>query len=166
MTKVHDRLECSSCHAAWTVDFFGFHFDRNEQFTQLDLLSGRRTPGRVTTQEKVFATFNPLRLGFNHEGKVAPYVVGFSTIGSFHDDQGALGLDQALPVTAAGQSGVTKSVPAGIKVSGYPAAEHESALKIQALTRRLPELFQMVRDLRAKVDELERELEKARERVL
>ncbi len=107
MTKVHDRLECYSCHAAWNVDFFGFHFDRNEQFTQLDLLSGKRTPGRVTTQEKVFATFNQLRLGFNHEGKIAPFVVGFSTIGSFHDDKGEPYLDQALPVSAAGRSGVT-----------------------------------------------------------
>lgn len=107
MTKAHGRLECYSCHAGWNVDFFGFHFDRNEQFTQLDLLSGKRTPGRVTTQEKVFATFNQLRLGFNHEAMVAPYMVGFSTIGSFHDAGGATVLHQALPVTAAGLSGVT-----------------------------------------------------------
>ncbi|MGE3173488.1 MAG: hypothetical protein AB7O97_12760 [Planctomycetota bacterium] len=107
MTDVHDRLECYSCHAGWNVDFFGFHFDRNEQFTQLDLLSGRRTPGRVTTQEKVFATFNQLRLGVNHEGRIAPYMVGFSTIGSFHDENGAPYLDQALPITANGLSGVT-----------------------------------------------------------
>ncbi len=107
MTAVHGRLECYSCHASWNVDFFGFHFDRNEQFTQLDLLSGRRTAGRVTTQEKVFATFNQLRLGFNHEGQVAPYMVGFSTIGSFHDRTGAPYLDQALPTSGAGLSGVT-----------------------------------------------------------
>lgn len=107
MTKDHGRLECYACHAAWNIDFFGFHFDRNEQFTQLDLLSGKRTAGRVTTQEKVFASFNQLRLGFNHEGQIAPYVVGFSTIGSFHDEQGAPYLDQALPVSAAGLSGVT-----------------------------------------------------------
>lgn len=107
MTGAHKRLECYTCHSGWNVDFFGFHFDRNEQFTQLDLLSGRRTPGRVTTQEKVFATFNQLRLGFNHEGMVAPYMVGFSTIGSAHDASGKTLLHQALPVTAAGISGVT-----------------------------------------------------------
>ena len=107
MTKVHDKLECYSCHASWNVDFFGFHFDRNEQFTQLDLISGRRTPGRVTTQEKVFATFNQLRLGYNHEGMIAPYMVGFSTIGSFHDKDGSAILDQALPGSTAGHSGVT-----------------------------------------------------------
>lgn len=107
MTPAHDKLECYACHSAWNVDFFGFHFDRNEQFTQLDLLSGERTPGRVTTQEKVFATFNQLRLGYNHEGRIAPYMVGFSTIGSAHDKNGEPWLWQATPETKAGLSGVT-----------------------------------------------------------
>ncbi len=107
MTTAHDRLECYACHASWNVDFFGFHFDRNEQFTQLDLISGRRTKGRVTTQEKVFSSWNQLRLGFNHEGMIAPYMVGFSTIGSFHDENGAAYVDQGLPLSAAGMSGVT-----------------------------------------------------------
>ncbi|MCC6670647.1 MAG: hypothetical protein IT458_06280 [Planctomycetes bacterium] len=108
MTEQHARLECYTCHNGWNVNFFGFHFDRNEQFTQLDLLSGERTPGRVTTQEKVFATFNQLRLGFNHEGMVAPYLVGFSTIGSAHDAKGREILRQAAPQTQAGLSGVTQ----------------------------------------------------------
>ena len=107
MTAVHGRLECYTCHNGWNVNFFGFHFDRNEQFTQLDLISGQRTPGRVTTQEKVFATFNQLRLGFNHEGMIAPYLVGFSTIGSAHDKSGKTILHQATPETAKGLSGVT-----------------------------------------------------------
>ena len=107
MTSSHADLECYACHAGWNVNFFGFHFDRNEQFTQLDLLSGERTPGRVTTQEKVFATFNQLRLGFNHEGMIAPYMVGFSTIGSAHDKNGEPILWQATPETQAGLSGVT-----------------------------------------------------------
>ncbi len=107
MDDKHTRLECYTCHNGWNVNFFGFHFDRNEQFTQLDLISGKRTPGRVTTQEKVFASFNQLRLGFNHEGKIAPYLVGFSTIGSAHDKNGEQILHQATPETAAGLSGVT-----------------------------------------------------------
>lgn len=107
MTPQHERLECYACHTGWNVDFFGFHFDRNEQFTQLDLISGERTPGRVTTQEKVFATFNQLRLGWNHEGAIAPWVVGFSTIGTAHDATGGAPLWQAVPRTRAGLSGVT-----------------------------------------------------------
>jgi hypothetical protein len=107
MTPQHARLECSTCHLGFNVDFFGFHFDRNEQFTQLDLISGERTPGRVTTQEKVFATFNQLRLGFNHEGKIAPWIVGFSTLGSAHGSDGGNILRQEAPVTAAGLSGIS-----------------------------------------------------------
>ncbi|MEO0478738.1 MAG: hypothetical protein AAF196_04600 [Planctomycetota bacterium] len=107
MTSDHARMECYTCHNGWNVDFFGFHFDRNEQFTQLDLISGERTEGRVTTQEKVFATFNQLRLGWNHEGMIAPYLVGFSTIGSARGRDGELFLHQATPETDAGLSGVT-----------------------------------------------------------
>ena len=107
MTREHARLECYSCHAGWNVDFFGFHFDRNEAFTQLDLVSGERTKGRCTTQEKVFTTYRQLQLGFNDEGKIAPFMVGFSTMGSVRDEKGGLIADQQLPVTAAGLSGMT-----------------------------------------------------------
>ena len=55
----------------------------------------------------MFATFNQLRLGFNHEGMIAPYLVGFSTIGSAHDKTGTTILHQATPETAKGLSGVT-----------------------------------------------------------
>jgi hypothetical protein len=107
MTPEHANLECYTCHAAWNPNFFGFHFDRNESFTQLDLLSGERTKGRCTTQEKVFATYKHFYVGWNDEGKVAPYLVGFSTMGSVHDDKGRKFVDQQLPVTAAGLSGMT-----------------------------------------------------------
>jgi hypothetical protein len=107
MTGAHARLECYTCHSGWNVNFFGFHFDRNEQFTQLDLLSGQRTPGRVTTQEKVFATFDQLRLGLNHEQRIAPYMVGFSTIGSARGPDDQPYLQQATPETRAGLSGIT-----------------------------------------------------------
>ncbi|MFG0320293.1 MAG: hypothetical protein ACF8XB_23670 [Planctomycetota bacterium JB042] len=107
MTAEHGRLECYTCHGGWSPNFFGFHFDRNEQFTQLDMMTGERTPGRVTTQEKVFSTFRGLYLGWNSEGMVAPYMVGFSSMGSVHDESGELVLDQVMPVTAAGRSGMT-----------------------------------------------------------
>lgn len=107
MTTDHERLECYACHAGWTPNFFGFHFDRNEGFTQLDLLDGARTPGRVSTQEKVFATFKQLYLGWGSEGAVAPYMVGFSTMATVHAADGTLLLDQEMPVTQAGLSGMT-----------------------------------------------------------
>ncbi|MCY2960796.1 MAG: hypothetical protein NTY35_11570 [Planctomycetota bacterium] len=107
MTAKHAAVECYACHASWNPNFLGFHFDRNESLTQLDLLTGKRTPGRVTTQEKVFATWKGFYAGRNERGRIAPYLTGFSTMGSFTDAQGERVLDQVLPVTAAGLSGLT-----------------------------------------------------------
>ncbi|MBL8859357.1 MAG: hypothetical protein JNL28_12675 [Planctomycetes bacterium] len=107
MNSAHGNVECYTCHAAWNPNFLGFHFDRNESLSQLDLLTGRRTEGRVTTQEKVFSTWKSFYAGLNERGAVAPYLTGFSTMGSVSDAKGERILDQVLPVTAAGLSGMT-----------------------------------------------------------
>ena len=107
MTGQHANVECYTCHAGWNANFLGFHFTRNESLTQLDLMSGRRTRGRVTTQEKVFATWKSFYAGFNESGRVAPYLTGFSMMGSVYDKNGDLILDQVLPETAEGLSGMT-----------------------------------------------------------
>ncbi|MGH7163226.1 MAG: hypothetical protein ACREID_07065, partial [Planctomycetota bacterium] len=107
MTLLHERMECYACHSAWSPNFFGFHFDRNESFTQLDVLAGRRTPGRATTQEKIFASFRHYYLGVSSEGRIAPYMVGFSTAGTVRDKEGKVLLREELPVTTAGLSGMT-----------------------------------------------------------
>jgi len=60
------------------------------------------------------------------------------------------------------QAGVTKSVPAGIKVSGYPAMEHDRARRLNAYHRRLPTLFERIRELESRL----RALEETGERVL
>jgi len=107
MSAEHASLECYTCHSGWNTNFFGFHFDRNEQFTQLDLITGRTTQGSVSTQERVFATLRQFVLGLNPEGMVAPYMVGFSSMGTVHGADGELLIDQGLPVTSAGLSGMT-----------------------------------------------------------
>jgi hypothetical protein len=107
MTSVHGKVECYTCHAGWNTNFLGFHFYRNEALTQLDLLSGRRTPGRVTTQEKVFSTWKSFYAGLNEAGRFAPYLTGFSTMGTVDDAEGKRILDQEFPVTAEGRSGLT-----------------------------------------------------------
>jgi hypothetical protein len=61
----------------------------------------------VTTQEKVFATWKSFYAGLNEAGRFAPYLTGFSTMGTVRDAQGAVLIDQGLPVTAAGLSGLT-----------------------------------------------------------
>jgi len=107
MTGDHARLECYACHAGWNVNFLGFHFSRNESLTQLDLLSGEQSAGWVTTQEKVFSTWKSFYAGWNESGRLAPYMTGFSTMGSVTDADGDLVIDQEMPVTSAGLSGMT-----------------------------------------------------------
>ncbi|MGK0483846.1 MAG: Ca2+-binding EF-hand superfamily protein, partial [Planctomycetota bacterium] len=107
MTGAHGNIACYTCHAGWNVNFLGFHFYRNEALTQMDLLTGERTPGRVTTQEKVFTTWKSFYAGLDEKGRVAPYLTGFSTMGTVDDADGNRILDQVLPVTKNGRSGLT-----------------------------------------------------------
>ena len=107
MTSAHGDVACYTCHAGWNVNFLGFHFYRNEALTQLDLLSGERTKGRVTTQEKVFTTWKSFYAGLDERGRVSPYLTGFSTMGTVDAEDGTRVLDQELPVTANGLSGMT-----------------------------------------------------------
>ncbi len=107
MNGAHEGVECYTCHAGWNVNFLGFHFYRNAALEQLDLMTGLRTPGRVTTQEKVFSTWKSFYAGRNESGKVAPYLTGFSTMGTVDDKDGVRLLDQVLPETASGLSGLT-----------------------------------------------------------
>jgi UDP-3-O-[3-hydroxymyristoyl] glucosamine N-acyltransferase len=53
------------------------------------------------------------------------------------------------------QAGVTKSIPAGMTVSGYPAREHGLAKKIYVYTARLPELYDRVKELEQRLAELD-----------
>jgi UDP-3-O-[3-hydroxymyristoyl] glucosamine N-acyltransferase len=60
------------------------------------------------------------------------------------------------------QAGVTKGVPAGERVSGYPAMEHERARRLNAYYRKLPSLVEQLRRLEERVRELEGEREQVR----
>ncbi len=54
------------------------------------------------------------------------------------------------------QGGVTKSVPANTFVSGYPARPHEAAMRVNACLQNLPKLFETVKELKKKIEELEK----------
>lgn len=58
------------------------------------------------------------------------------------------------------QGGVTKSVPPGVSVSGYPAREHSFARKICAATAKLPDLIREFRELQSRVEALEKGTER------
>lgn len=52
-----------------------------------------------------------------------------------------------------GKSGVTKDIPPGSFVSGFPAKPHREELKIQALVEKLPLLIQRIKQLEDKLGE-------------
>jgi len=58
----------------------------------------------------------------------------------------------------AAQAGVTKSVPPGIKVSGYPAKPHEVSKRVNACVQRLPHMYKRIKELEDKIDQLEERL--------
>ena len=51
-------------------------------------------------------------------------------------------------------SGVSRDVPAGMVVSGYPAQEHKRDLRLAASLQLVPKLFERVKELEKKVREL------------
>jgi len=65
--------------------------------------------------------------------------------------------DNAI-VTA--QSGVAKSVPADTMVSGYPARPFMTTQRVNASLQNLPKLFNLVKELKKKIEELEARLDK------
>lgn len=61
-------------------------------------------------------------------------------------------------VVVAAQSGVSKSVPAHIKVWGYPAKPFEFSKRVNACVQRLPQLYKTIAQLQKKIEELERRI--------
>ncbi|MFA6472271.1 MAG: UDP-3-O-(3-hydroxymyristoyl)glucosamine N-acyltransferase, partial [Candidatus Latescibacterota bacterium] len=55
-----------------------------------------------------------------------------------------------------GQAGVTKDIPPGETVSGYPAKNHIQAMRLEGALRNLPELIKRVKAQEKKIEELER----------
>jgi len=55
----------------------------------------------------------------------------------------------------AARAGITKSVPANTMVSGYPARKHDEALQINAYVQNLPKLYEQMKALKKKIEELE-----------
>jgi UDP-3-O-[3-hydroxymyristoyl] glucosamine N-acyltransferase len=58
------------------------------------------------------------------------------------------------------QSGVSKSVPPGQMVFGYPARPHMEAMRIDGALRRLPKLIKEMKELRESIKKLEQDLSK------
>ena len=93
-------------------------------------------------------------------------IAGSTTIGNFVMIGGQAGLIDHLTIgdgakIAAG-SGLSHNLLPGEVVSGRPAIDHTTWLKSQALTPKLPEFREELRNLQARVRELEKQLAPAR----
>ena len=79
-------------------------------------------------------------------------IAGSTTIGNFVTIAGQAGVSGHLTVsdgvTIAGQAAVIGDVPPKEIVSGYPARPHRDAMKVYALTQRLPDLFSDVKEIK------------------
>lgn len=62
-------------------------------------------------------------------------------------------------VTLCARAGVAGNIKAGQMVSGFPAREHRSELRQHAIARRLPDIYDNVKKLNAKLKELESKLQ-------
>jgi len=58
------------------------------------------------------------------------------------------------------QAGVTRCFPEGSTISGYPARDHARSMKGYAALNRLPMLMKEIREIRRRLDELERRIDK------
>ena len=100
------KLECYTCHSAWQNNCYGCHFERDLRESSLDLIAGEETPGRVGTDQKYFLNFKNFHMGYNAEGKIAPYITGCQPVATVIDAGGELLMFQKMPVTARGLSGL------------------------------------------------------------
>jgi len=86
-------------------------------------------------------------------------ISGSTTLGRYVTLAGQVGLAGHLTVgdraTVTAQSGINKDVPAGVVVAGHHALPMRESLKLEALTRRLPELVERLKALEDKVRSLE-----------
>jgi UDP-3-O-[3-hydroxymyristoyl] glucosamine N-acyltransferase len=85
-------------------------------------------------------------------------ISGSTSLGKYVTLAGQVGLAGHLHVgdraTVTAQSGLNKDVPAGAVLSGHHAMPIRESLKVEALTRRLPELLERLKALEEKIKSL------------
>lgn len=85
--KGHERLECDSCHSAWSPQCYGCHQVLDFGHEGLDHLTGRKTPGRWA-EGRTYFRFERNILGINSRGKVGILVPGCQVWNTVVDKHG------------------------------------------------------------------------------
>jgi UDP-3-O-[3-hydroxymyristoyl] glucosamine N-acyltransferase len=122
---------------------------------------GYTTIGNGTKIDNLVQIAHNCRIG-EHCMFVALAGVGGSTrVGDYCVFAGQAGAIDNLTIgrgarLAAGLAVATSDIPEGMTVSGWPAQEHRKELRERAWIRRLPTLAEQVKDLRARLERLEK----------
>jgi hypothetical protein len=99
-------LECYACHSYWTPNCFGCHFERDERFEGVNLVTRQSEVGRVRTNNKVFESLKQFFMGPNSEGRIAPYIVSCHPIAEVIGPDGEVIRDFAMPSASNDLSGL------------------------------------------------------------
>jgi UDP-3-O-[3-hydroxymyristoyl] glucosamine N-acyltransferase len=116
--------------------------------------------GRGTKIDNLVQIAHNVRIGENTLIAAQCGIAGSSTIGSWCVLGGQVGVAGGVEIgdgcVVAGQSGVFSSIPPKSRVSGYPARPHQQAMRVLALTYRLPELTEKIKALEEAMKSLTR----------
>lgn len=85
-SPIHQRLDCSACHAAWAPSCYGCHEVHFENGKQFDWIQKKYTPGQWQ-EYRSFLRFESPSLGIGYNGKVMPFAPGCQVIGTLFKDK-------------------------------------------------------------------------------
>lgn len=121
---------------------------------------GDTVVGQGTKIDNFVHLAHNVQVGENCMILASAIVAGSTRIGNCVTIGGLVGIIDNVSIgdgarCAAGLTFVTKNIPAGATVSGYPAQGHREELRVQASLRRAPAIADKLKELIARVNRLE-----------
>ena len=83
---MHQRLDCSACHASWAPSCYGCHEVYFEDGEQFDWIKKKMTKGQWQ-EYRSFLRFESPSLGIGYNKKIMPFAPGCQVIGTLFKDK-------------------------------------------------------------------------------